>query len=130
VRPSTLTNCDSNLRNHLLPAIGRDPLSMLRRRHIATFVQLVDQGLVPSTVRHCYLLMAMLMRSARYDRLITVSPCYKIRLSTIPGRTLPVNGPAQVHVLLEAAPDSCPRCGARQECSPALGCGTAAVLPI
>jgi len=106
VRPSTLMNYDSYLRNHILPALGRYPLSVLRRSHIATFVaQLVDKGLAPSTVRHCYLLVAMLMRSACYDRLITASPCYKVKLPQIPGRTLPVLTPDQVHALLDAAPD-------------------------
>ena len=46
VRPSTRANYVSYLRNHILPALGRRPLSSLRRSHIAAFVaDLVDKGL-------------------------------------------------------------------------------------
>jgi integrase len=106
VRPSTRANYSSYLRNHVLPALGRYPLSVLRRSHIATFVaQLVEKGLAPSTVRHCYLIVAMLMRSACYDRLLNASPCYKIKLPPVSGRTLAVLTPEQVHQLLAATPD-------------------------
>jgi integrase len=106
VRVSTRVNYSAYLRNHILPALGRHPLSVLRRSHIATFVaQLVDKGLAPSTVRHCYQIVAMLMRSACYDRLLAASPCYKVKLPAVPGRTLPVLTPAQVQALLASAPD-------------------------
>jgi integrase len=106
VRPSTRANYSAYLRNHVLPALGRYPLSVLRRSHVATFVaQLVDKSLAPSTVRHCYQIVAMLMRSACYDGLLAASPCYKIKLPAAAGRTLPVLTPAQVHALLAAAPD-------------------------
>ena len=106
VRPSTRANYVSYLRNHILPALGRRPLSSLRRSHIAAFVAgLVDKGLAASTVKHCYNVLSMVMRSACYDQVLHTSPCYKIKLPEVPGRTLPLLTPEQVHALLAAAPD-------------------------
>jgi integrase len=106
VRPSTRSNYESYLRNHIIPALGRRPLSSLRRSDVAAFVVvLVEKNLKPSTVRHCYNVVAMLMRSACYDRVLNVSPCYKIKLPQPTGRTLPVFTPDQVRLLLDAAFD-------------------------
>ncbi|MDT7539905.1 MAG: hypothetical protein QOI82_3490 [Actinomycetota bacterium] len=107
VRPSTRANYVSYLRNHVVPALGHRPLSSLRRSDIAAFVVvLVEKGLKPSTVRHCYNVVAMVLRSACYDRVLNVSPCYKIKLPQSTGRTLPVFTPTQVRLLLEAAYDA------------------------
>jgi integrase len=106
VRPSTRANYVSYLGNHILPALGRRPLSSLRRSHVAAFVAaLVDKGLAASTVKHCYNVLSMILRSACYDQVLHASPCYKIKLPEIPGRTLPLLTPEQVHGLLSAAPD-------------------------
>lgn len=106
MRQSTKANYCSYLRNHILPALGGRSLSVLRRSDIAIFVAgLVEKGLAASTVKHCYNVVAMIMRSACYDQVLNASPCYKIKLPEIPGRTLPVFTPQQVRELLEAAPD-------------------------
>ena len=106
VRPSTRADYVSYLRNRILPALGRRPLSWLRRSHIAAFVAgLVDEGLAASTVRHCSNVLSMVLRSACYDQVLHTSPCSRIKLPEIPGRTLPVLSPEQVHALLSAAPD-------------------------
>ncbi len=69
VRPSTRANYVSYLRNHILPALGRRPMSSLRRSHIAAFVAgLVDKGLATSTVKHCCNVLSMITRSACYDQ--------------------------------------------------------------
>lgn len=106
VRQSTRANYVSYLRNHIVPALGNRPLSVLRRSHIAAFVAtLVEKGLAASTVKHCYNVVAMILRSACYDQVLHTSPCYKIKLPEIPGRTLPVLTAEQVHALLDNAPD-------------------------
>ena len=97
VRPSTGANHVSYPRNHILPALGRRPMSSLRRSHIAASVAgLVDKGLAASTVKHCYDVLSMIMRSACYDQVLHTSLCYKIKLPEIPGRTLPLLTPDQV----------------------------------
>ena len=104
VRPSTRANYVSYLHNHVVPALGSRPLSTLRRSDVAAFVVvLVDKGLKPSTIRHCYHVAAMVLRSACYDRVLEISPCYKIKLPQSAGRTLPVLTPEQVRMLLDAA---------------------------
>jgi integrase len=106
VRPSTRAKDPSYLRNHILPALGQRPLSSLRRSHIAAVVaRLVDKGLAASTVKHCYDVLSLVMRSACYDQVLHTSPGFKIKLPEIPGRTLSVLNPEQVHALLSAARD-------------------------
>jgi integrase len=82
-------------------------MSSLRRSDINAFVgTLVNKGLAPRTARHIYALLAMMLRSAVYDRLLTATPCYKINLSAIPPSKLSILTPEQVTALLrEARPD-------------------------
>lgn len=47
----------------------------------------------------------MILRSAVYDRLLPVSPCYRIKVPTPTRRTLEVCTPTQVHALLDAVWD-------------------------
>jgi integrase len=47
----------------------------------------------------------MLLRSAVYDRLLAVSPCYRVKVPISTRSTLQVLTPEQVHRLLEAAWD-------------------------
>ena len=83
VRPSTRYGYGNALRVHIGPLLGRRPLSSLRRSDIAAFVAaLVDKGLAPATVRSTYNVLAMLLRSAVYDRLLAVSPCYRVKVPT------------------------------------------------
>src|SRR5436305_13341580 len=96
----------SNLRNHIEPPLGHRPLSSRRRSDIAAFVAaLANKGLGPATVRLVYSIVAMVLRSACYDRVLTASPCYKIKLPQPAGRTLAVFSPDQVRRLLDAAWD-------------------------
>lgn len=106
VRPSTRAGYDNHLRVHIGPLLGSRPLSSLRRSDIAAFVAaLVDRGLAPTTVRSIYNVLAMVLRSAVYDRLLAVSPCYRIKVPASTRSTLQVFTPEQVHQLLEAAWD-------------------------
>ena len=106
VRPSTWAGYDNHLRVHIGPLLGGRPLSSLRRSDVAAFVAaLVDRGLAPTTVRSIYNVLAMVLRSAVYDRLLAVSPCYRVKVPATTRSTLQVLTPEQVHRLLEAAWD-------------------------
>src|SRR3954471_14472781 len=71
VAESTMKNYETYLRCHVLPALGRRPMSALRRSDVNIFVgQLIEKGLAASTVRHIYALLAMLLRAAVSDRLL------------------------------------------------------------
>ena len=50
-----------------------------------------------------YTVLAMVLRSATYDRLIPASPCFKIKLPPIPARGLTVFFPDQITAILAAA---------------------------
>lgn len=104
VRPGTFHNYEIYLRCHVLPAFGERSLSSLRRSDVQTLVgQLSRKGLAPRTVDSIYKILAMVMRSAVYDRLIPVSPCYKIKVPAPQERQLAVLSPDQVRALLAAA---------------------------
>lgn len=107
VEPSTLSGYQTYLRCQVLPHLGTRAMSSLRRSDINAFVgALIGKGLAPRTVRHIYALLAMLLRSAVYDRLLTTTPCYKISLPAIPPSKLSILTPEQVTALLyEARPD-------------------------
>ena len=106
VRPSTRAMYASHLKVHIRPLLGHRPLSSLRRSDIAAFVaQLCDRGLKPSTVRGTFNVLAMILRAAVYDRLLPVSPCYRIKVPAVTRRSLEVFTPQQVHALLDAVWD-------------------------
>jgi integrase len=103
VRPSTRYHYEIYLRRHVLPALGSRSLAALRRSDIQALVgQLSRKGLQPSTVDSIYKIVAMVLRSAVYDRLLPVSPCYKIKVPPREERALTVFTPEQVRRLLEA----------------------------
>jgi integrase len=118
VRPQTLYNYEIYLRCHVLPTLGQRPLSSLRRSDIQTLIgQLSRKGLAPRTVDSIYKIVAMVMRSAVYDRLIPVSPCYKIKVPAAQEKALAALNPEQVRALLAA-------CRPRDRALIALAVGT------
>lgn len=85
VAPSTREHIEIHVRLHILPIQGRRPLNSLRRTDITALVaHLVDKGLAPSTIEAIYNLLAMILRAAVYDRLLPVSPCFRIKLPPRP----------------------------------------------
>lgn len=107
VEHNTMAGYRTYLKCQVLPHLGARAMSSLRRSDINAFVgTLVNKGLAPRTVRHIYALLAMMLRSAVYDRLLTATPCYKINLPAIPPSKLSILTPEQVTALLrEARPD-------------------------
>jgi integrase len=101
---STSHHYQLSLRNHILPALGHVPVGSLRRSDtVACVAELSAKGLAPTTVESTYTVLAMVLRSATYDRLIPASPCFKIKLPLIPARGLTVFTPDQITGLLAAA---------------------------
>ena len=104
VADSTGHHYQLSLRKHILPALGHVPVGSLRRSDIVAFVAaLTAKGLAPTTVESTYNVLAMVLRSATYDRLIPASPCFKIKLPPIPTRGLTTFTPDQITALLAAA---------------------------
>jgi integrase len=107
VETSTLQTYESYLRRHVVEHLGNRAMSSLRRTDINAFIgALIAKGLAPRTVRQVYALLAMMLRSAVYDRLLANTPCYKINLPSLPLAKLAILSPEQVAALLrEAKPD-------------------------
>ena len=104
VAQSTGHHYQLSLRRHILPALGHVPVGSLRRSDIVACVaELSAKGLAPTTVESTYTVLAMVLRSATYDRLIPASPCFKIKLPPIPARGLTVFTPDQITAILAAA---------------------------
>jgi integrase len=102
VARSTRDHYDVIVRRHIIPALGRRPLNTLRRTDIVIFVaELVDKGLAASTIESIYNLLAMILRAAVYDRMLAVSPCFRIKLPPRPPRRLAAFTPGEVRLLLE-----------------------------
>ena len=105
-RPTTIAMYNSHIKNHIVPALGRRPMSSLRRSDISAFVaSLTDKKLAPATLTTVYRILAMILRSAVYDRVLAESPCYKIKLPSIPPKTLQAFTPEEVGRLLDTAID-------------------------
>jgi integrase len=103
VAQSTRANYEHCLRRHILPKLGDIPISSLRRSDVVVWVTMLSaSGLAASTIDNVYTVLAMVMRSATYDRLIPASPCFKIKLPPRPTRQLAVFDPDQIRVLLQA----------------------------
>jgi integrase len=105
-RPTTLAMYKSHLKNHILPALGRRPMSTIRRSDISAFVAtLSEKNLAPATLTTIYRILAMILRSAVYDRILAESPCYKIKLPSVGPKTLQAFSPEEVGRLLDTAQD-------------------------
>ncbi len=70
---------------------------------LAFLAELRAKGLAPATVRGIYNQLRTMFRSAVHDRVLTASPCYKIRLPKLPPKKLDFMSPDQVEALLSSA---------------------------
>lgn len=93
----------------------------MRRSDISAFVAiLTDKKLAPATLTTVYRILAMILRSAVYDRILAESPCYKIKIPRIPPKTLQAFTPVEVWRLLDTAIDlRCWRVNCRSSSRPA-----------
>lgn len=77
----TRRNVNAALRVHLFPAIGDVPIGSVLPSTVQGFVKtLEDKGLAPGTIRNIYATTAQVFASAVADRVISSSPCRRIRL--------------------------------------------------
>lgn len=100
VRDGTKYRYQHSMRRYVLPHLGSRPMAAIRRFHVVAAVQQLSKThLVPSTVNSAYPTL-MVMRSAVDDRLITFSPCYRLRLLEVQPKPLAVFTPDQARDLL------------------------------
>jgi integrase len=79
-RPSTVTQCETYLRLHAYPTLGRRPIGAIRRSEIQAWVKKLSDHLAPGSVELVYRWVATIFKAAVGDRLIAASPCIRIAL--------------------------------------------------
>ena len=79
-RRSTATQCETYLRVHAYPALGRRPLGAIRRSEVQAWVKKLSERLAPGSVEVAYRWVATILKAAVGDRLIAASPCIRIAL--------------------------------------------------
>ena len=85
LRASSWARDESYLRNHVQPEFENVPLSRITKLQIQGWVRdLVDKGLHPGTIYHCYRILRCVLEEAVDARLIAESPCRRITLPRIP----------------------------------------------
>jgi integrase len=79
-RPSTATQCETNLRVHAYPTLGRRPIGAVRRSEVQAWVKKLSDKLAPGSVELTYRWVATIFKAAVDDRMIAASPCIRIAL--------------------------------------------------
>ena len=81
LRPGTLSNVDSFLHCHILPAFGTWPIGRIEPVDVRAFVaDLVEKGLAPTSVGAVYRVFGRILSTAETDGMIPRTPCRGIRL--------------------------------------------------
>src|SRR4029077_13955185 len=78
LRPSTLEQRESRLRNHVLPFFRDRQLGSITRSDIQTWVNGRAEVMAPSSVVVCYSYLSSAFKAAVEDRLIARTPCHGI----------------------------------------------------
>jgi hypothetical protein len=79
-RPSAATQCETYVRLHAYPTLGRRPIGPIRRSEIQAWVKKLSEKLAPGSVEFVYRWVATIFKAAVGDRLIAASPCIRIAL--------------------------------------------------
>ncbi len=103
-RPSTVTQVDGHMRNHVLPYFGHRPLASIRPSEVQTFVRHLAATLAPATVTVCYRYLAAIFKAAASDQLIVRSPCVGVKLPKIEREKVQPLPVETVHALSDAVP--------------------------
>jgi integrase len=81
VKPKTYVGYEASLRNHVLPAFGRRPVSTITYRHCKAFVDaLLRGGLAPGTAGEARKVLRLVLREALRNDAITRNPADGIRI--------------------------------------------------
>ena len=102
LRPTTLEQRESCLRNHVLPYFGDRPIGSITRNEVQAWVNHRSEVMAPASVQVCYSYLAGVFKAAIEDQLIARTPCRGVKLPRIeqpPVQPIPT---AAVHRLAES----------------------------
>ncbi len=104
-RPSTAVQLETNLRRHVYPTLGDQPIGAVRPSEVQAWVRSLAEVLEPSTVELVYRYMVAIFRAAAADRVISQNPAIGTRLpKSEPRRIEPLEAEV-VQAIIEAVPD-------------------------
>jgi integrase len=105
ISPGTVTAYRTVLTNHVYPALGAMRMDTINRTDVQKLVKSWETSAAARTVEGRYAVLAILMRAAVKDRVISTSPCVDIKLPKIEPRSalVPIST-ATVLALREALP--------------------------
>lgn len=100
---STRRVVDNALRLHLLPELGAYPIAAIRTSQVQGFVKALEaKGLSPGSVQLIYSVTAQVFAAAVDDRVISASPCRKIRLPKADHDEIVIPTVEQVRVMADS----------------------------
>jgi hypothetical protein len=79
-RTSPVTQCETYLRLHAYPILGRRPIGAIRRSEIQAWVNKLSKKMAPGSVEFVYGWVATIFKAAVGDRLIAASPSVRVAL--------------------------------------------------
>ena len=106
-KPSTARGYGQLLRAYILPTLGAQKLSEVRRRDVQDFVdELRALGLAPSTIANILDPLRVIFRRATRRDEIAIDPTDNLDLPAIRGRRDRIESPERAHEYLAVLPDS------------------------
>src|SRR5205807_8175091 len=93
-RPSTATQCETYLRLHPYPTLGRRPIGAIRRSEVPAWVKKLSDKLAPGSVELVYRWLATFFKAAVGGRVFAASLCIRIALPKAGHAGHPALGPA------------------------------------
>lgn len=84
LEPGALRSQVSMRDNHVLPKWGDTPLNEITHLAVQSWVNKLTPGLSSSSARQCFYLLSASMKAAVRAGLIDTSPCFGVRLPTLP----------------------------------------------
>jgi len=103
-RESTARNNDVAIRLHLLPFIGDRPLASIRPGDMQALVKTLSATLAPGTVGQVYKVAGQLFAAAVDDRILSASPCHRVKLPRDDRPEVIVPTVAQISAVAAAVP--------------------------
>jgi integrase len=102
-KPSTIRSYEKSLKNRVLPSLGEERFSELRRSDWQQFAdKMLAEGLDASTIRNTLMPVRVIYRRALEDEQVIVNPLASLRLPRVEGKRDRFASPNEASALLSA----------------------------
>jgi len=101
VKPKTKDSYEGSLRSRVLPAFGKRQLAGIRRSDIQAWIAGMNvEGLSPSRIHQCIIVLRMVLDAAVNDRLIARNPAERVKRPKIPHKEAAYFDPATAYEIV------------------------------